>query len=68
MHVRTLNDADGRSTCVNACDLTVPLDARTRTYPQFGEGMGPAMRRVLLRLFLVLDANGSGVLEYEVRK
>jgi len=29
--------------------------------------MGPAMRRVLLRLFLVLDANGSGALEYEAR-
>lgn len=33
---------------------------------QFGKGLGPAMRRVLLRLFLVLDANGSGALEYEV--
>jgi hypothetical protein len=28
--------------------------------------MGPAMRRVLRRLFLVLDANGSGALEHEV--
>ena len=36
-------------------------------HPQFGEGLGPVARRVLLRLFRVLDANGSGALEYEVR-
>lgn len=33
---------------------------------QFGEGLGPATRRVLARLFAVLDANGSGALEHEV--
>ncbi len=30
-----------------------------------GEGLGVGVKRVLLRLFAVLDANGSGALEYE---
>lgn len=38
---------------------------REQFVARFGEGMGPAMRRVLLRLFVVLDANGSGGLELE---
>lgn len=32
---------------------------------QLSEGLGPSTRRILLRLFHVLDANASGTLEYE---
>jgi len=33
---------------------------------QFGSTAGPAGRQVLLRLFTVIDANGTGSLEFEV--
>lgn len=51
--------------------LTHPLTNGSPLYSQFGEDHGPATRRVIARLFKVLEATqgsaaAGGGLEYEV--
>lgn len=42
-----------------------PYITKDQFLVQLSDGLGPSTRRVLLRLFHVLDANASGTLEYE---
>ena len=44
---------------------TLALVTKTQFVALLGEGFGPSMKRLLLRLFAVLDANGTGALEYQ---
>jgi len=44
---------------------TIALVTKAQFVTLLGEGFGPSMKRLLLRLFAVLDANGTGALEYQ---
>lgn len=54
---------DGRKESFSGSTLALVTEAQFVAL--LGEGFGPSVKRLLIRLFAVLDANGTGALEYQ---